>query len=376
VDAGSVAVPVRLSARPAPPDARFDFVSKLAHVPHKVDRALADDPVGALSVVYLDVNTDICNHACTFCDGYYRSLESASLPIDRLLRLVDEMEELGVQAVVLAGDRGEPLLHPQIDVLLARLARSPLAVGLYTNGAAPGKRAQRHLTELDWVRVSADAGTALTHAMVHNYVPGRGDFDRMLDTIGRLGRAGVDVGTSFVLDRANADEVEQAADVLLGAGARFVEYKPKYLPGYAIDEVWLHRRRHELAAACERARSRWGDRVVFNNQLDALLRGRDATSLRTERRPCVTSQLRMVVSTHGCYTCTPYRGEPERRFGDIGTRPLRDVLASVERRSLCSASCDRVCAYAGQNDFLLDLAAGRARLEEPTAPRTAQDHFV
>jgi hypothetical protein len=35
----------------------------------------------------------------------------------------------------LAGDRGEPLMHPGTDKLLDRPARSPIRYGLYTNGS-------------------------------------------------------------------------------------------------------------------------------------------------------------------------------------------------------------------------------------------------
>ena len=98
---------------------QFDFVRKLAFFPSRVGAVLDRRLPAALSTVYLDVNTDICNHACTFCDGFYRSLRAAHLPWPRLERLVDEMQEIGVLAIVLAGDRGEPFLHPDFGKLLS-----------------------------------------------------------------------------------------------------------------------------------------------------------------------------------------------------------------------------------------------------------------
>ena len=107
---------------------RFDFVRKASLFPDRV-RAVLDRNLGAaLSTVYLDVNTEICNHACSFCDGFYRPLRSGHIPWPRLERLVAEMQELGVLSVVLAGDRGEPLLHPEIDALLSRLVDAAIQV--------------------------------------------------------------------------------------------------------------------------------------------------------------------------------------------------------------------------------------------------------
>lgn len=356
---------------------RFDFSRKLELVPQKVERVLALDPVGALSVVYLDVNTDICNHRCRFCDGFYRTLKAASIPTERLLRLVDEMEEIGVLSVVLAGDRGEPLLHPGARELLARLAKSPIAVGLYTNGTVLPDELISPLADLAWIRISADAGSASVHQHMHDYPPRRDDFDRLLENLGRLSSACPEIGVSFVLDPRNLHEIELAADVMLSSGAHFIEYKPQYLPGYTVDGTWLRAEAGVIYGAIAAARERWGRRVVVNNQVAALLDGKRPPALRREPRRCLTSLLRLVVSTHGCYACTPFRGEAERYYGDILSQSLREVLTSPVRTSLIHRRCARVCAYDAQNDRLLAMSEGQAAPSTgPIATLRSQDRFL
>ena len=366
-------------ARPGSPLAqavRFDFTGKLGFFPQKVGSALREDPIGALSVVYLDVNTDICNHRCTFCDGYYRSLKAGSIPTDRLVDLVGEMEELGVLAVVLAGDRGEPMVHPGIGRLLERLADSPIEVGIYTNGTRMPTDVAEQLRNVAWVRISADAGSARVHRAMHVYPARRNDFEVLLGNLGLLGELVPEVGVSFIIDPLNLDEIELAADVLLGAGAHFIEYKPKYLPDYTVDCAWLDANGPEIGRAIGAAGAKWGRRVVANNQISGLIGSADAATLLREPRQCLTSLMRLVVSTHGCYPCTPYRGESERRFGNILTQSLREVLTSAERLRLVHKDCSRICAYNAQNDFLLDLRASRRQL--PTAPHDPQpqDRFL
>lgn len=356
---------------------RFDFVRKLTFFPHKVDAVMRRDLRAALAVVYLDLNTDICNHNCPFCDGFYRSLTAAHLPWPRIERLIEEMEELGVLSVVIAGDRGEPLLHPEIDRVLGRLADSPIRYGIYTNGVLIKPVLWPSLSRAAFVRVSVDAATAPTHALMHGYPAFRGDFDRVVDNVRRLGERQGDVGVSFVLTAGNAHEIAAAADCFLAAGARFIEYKPHYLRGYGLDTIWLRSAAAQLRGEVDRARARWGARIVVNNQIDpALVCLPD--SLGTAPRTCLTSLLRLVISTHGCYTCTPYRGEAERRVGDILVQSLRDVVESCARHRLLQCACGRLCAYHEQNEWLLRTDRGEEAMGDlrgPT-PSALQDYFI
>jgi MoaA/NifB/PqqE/SkfB family radical SAM enzyme len=358
---------------------RFDFVAKLGWFPGKVDAVLRRDLAAALSVIYLDLNTDICNHRCTFCDGFYRPLTSGHLPWPRLDRLITEMEELGVLAVVLAGDRGEPLLHPHIDRVLARLADSTVKYALYTNGTVIKPELWPHLSKAAFIRVSVDAATPATHAAMHGYPAGRGDFGAVLANLQRLGSVVPDLGVSFVLTPGNAHEIAAAADRLLACGARFIEYTPHYLSGYTLDTLWLRSAATQIAREIARARDAWGARIVVNNQIDAVL-GRRVQPLHTEPRPCMTSVLRLVISTHGCYTCTPYRGEGERRVGSILEQSLREVAESSVRRWLLSQPCSRLCAYHEQNEALLrldqDQQADVVSCPPPTIAPAPQDFFI
>jgi len=163
----------------------------------------------ALSIVYLDVNTDICNHTCTFCDGFYRSLHAAHIPWPRLERLIDEMQEIGVMAVVLAGDRGEPFLHPDFDKLLSKIVRTGIQYGLYTNGTCVTKEAWPWLPHAAFIRISADAATAETHRLMHVYPAARDDFSRLVSNVERLTGHVADVGISFVLDSKNYHEMSR-----------------------------------------------------------------------------------------------------------------------------------------------------------------------
>ena len=368
----------RRSASPGPCSERFDFVRKLSLFPDRVRAALDRNLAAALSTVYLDVNTDVCNHACSFCDGFYRRLRPGRLPWPRLERLVGEMQELGVLSVVPAGDRGEPLLHPEIDALLSRLVQSGIGYGLYTNGTIVGERVWPWLPHAAFIRVSADAATAATHRRMHGYPAGRTDFSDLLSNVERLAAQVPDLGISFVLAEGNHREISLAADTFLARGARFVEYKPRYLPGYRADTAWLQSAGAEVRCQLDAASARWKDRIVFNNQLESLLGPTlDSRALEVPPRTCLASLMRLVVSTHGCYTCTPYRGERERWVGDIHEQALLRIVESAARRATVDRLCDRRCAYHEQNEWLLAAqAAGALPVATAARPRSTQDEFI
>jgi MoaA/NifB/PqqE/SkfB family radical SAM enzyme len=357
-------------------DSRFRFIEKLSFFPEKVERVLAADPVGALSVVYLDLNTDVCNHTCHFCDGFYRSLAADALTRDRLMQLADEFDDVGVKAVVIAGDRGEPLMHPGAADVITRLARSDIAVGIYTNGTVISNALRKALRGVSWLRLSADAGSAQTHRLMHGYPASRNDFTRMLKNLRALSPDIPDIGCSFILDPLNVHEIELAADVLLDAGAMFVEYKPKYLPNYEVDTAWLLDRREAIGEALAAARRRWAGKVIVNAQIEALLSRQSLPKLTVPPRQCRTSLLRMVISTHGCYPCTPYRGVADHGFGDIRTQPLREILNSARRRQLMQLPCTLKCAYDSQNEFLLSIDTTNDLAAPPERAARSQDSFI
>jgi len=355
---------------------RFDFVEKLAHFPDRISAILDRRLCDAISTIYLDVNTDICNHACPFCDGYYRKLKASEIPGSRLNSLVDEMSELGVLAVIIAGDRGEPLLHSGFRELLEKLNGTDIRYGIYTNGTNVKDAYLEPLRRASFVRISVDAACPATHRYMHGYSPPRNDFEVVLQNVERLSSVVADVGVSFILDADNVEEIEEAANVFLSRHARFIEYKPKYLPGYGVSADWLHSNAALIGDKLARAIHRWGDRVALNAQVSRLLKGEDCPSLVVLPRHCRTSLLRLVISTHGCYTCTPYRGEVERRVGDIMEQSLREVVESTARRALEKLTCSRCCAYHAQNEYLLRIEEGRQPIPERTSPILEQDHFV
>lgn len=100
------------------------------------------------------IATRRCNLACTYCNEFDKV--SPPVPVDDLLRRVDRLAELGTGIVTISG--GEPMLHPDLDAVVARVrARGMLATAI-TNGylLTRGRIERLNTAGLDHLQISID----------------------------------------------------------------------------------------------------------------------------------------------------------------------------------------------------------------------------
>jgi MoaA/NifB/PqqE/SkfB family radical SAM enzyme len=95
-----------------------------------------------------------CNLACKYCNEF----DDFSKPVDieLMFRRVDKLAELGTSVITISG--GEPLLHPQLDEIIARIRKHGMVAGMITNGyLLTAERIQRlNQAGLEWLQISID----------------------------------------------------------------------------------------------------------------------------------------------------------------------------------------------------------------------------
>jgi MoaA/NifB/PqqE/SkfB family radical SAM enzyme len=71
-----------------------------------------------------------CNLACAYCNEY----DNVSKPvaIETMYERLDHLAELGTNIITISG--GEPLMHPELDLIIARIRRNGMIAGMITNG--------------------------------------------------------------------------------------------------------------------------------------------------------------------------------------------------------------------------------------------------
>ncbi len=71
-----------------------------------------------------------CNLACTYCNEFDDF--SKPVPLEEMFRRIDRLGAMGTSVITISG--GEPLLHPELDAIIARIRKNGIMAGLITNG--------------------------------------------------------------------------------------------------------------------------------------------------------------------------------------------------------------------------------------------------
>jgi MoaA/NifB/PqqE/SkfB family radical SAM enzyme len=95
-----------------------------------------------------------CNLDCAYCNEYDRTSEP--VPTEEMLRRIDKLGALGTSIITLSG--GEPMLHPDLDVIVARIRKRGAMATLITNGLllSPSRIRKLNSAGLDYLQISID----------------------------------------------------------------------------------------------------------------------------------------------------------------------------------------------------------------------------
>jgi MoaA/NifB/PqqE/SkfB family radical SAM enzyme len=145
-----------------------------------------------------------CNHFCGFCSNpttpYVHTFES-------MQPLVDDFVERGYYGIILTG--GEPSLHPELPRICRYARERGLHVRMITNGT--------RLADEDFARAMAEAGLQLVHVSVYSVraeVEAKlrgtaGTLERAFRAIDAAHRFGVEVNVNCVINKLNADHLDE-----------------------------------------------------------------------------------------------------------------------------------------------------------------------
>ena len=95
-----------------------------------------------------------CNIDCGYCNEYDKV--SAPVPVEVMKRRIDKLAELKTSVVAFSG--GEPMLHPDLDALIAHIRSHGMMAGLITNGylLSPKRIEALNRAGLDYLQISID----------------------------------------------------------------------------------------------------------------------------------------------------------------------------------------------------------------------------
>lgn len=99
-----------------------------------------------------------CNLACGYCNEY--DDVSKPVPIETMYQRLDHLADMGTNIITISG--GEPLLHPDLDLIVGRIRRRGMIAGMITNG---------YLLVADRIKRLNDAGLDHLQISIDNIMP-------------------------------------------------------------------------------------------------------------------------------------------------------------------------------------------------------------
>ncbi len=95
-----------------------------------------------------------CNLSCAYCNEYDKVSEP--VPLEEMLRRIDHLARLGTSIITISG--GEPLTHPDLDAIIARIRHHGRMAGMITNGyfLMPDRIERLNRAGLDHMQISID----------------------------------------------------------------------------------------------------------------------------------------------------------------------------------------------------------------------------
>lgn len=308
--------------------------------------------------------TNLCNHHCAYCtygsgntkqktDNRDSINHADSIPWPKLQEIIRDMGDMGVKAVTFSGG-GEPLTYPHIVEAAEKMKERGIELSLISNGQLLEDRIAEEFYSAKWIRISFDSPNAKEYAALRGLPIAA--FHRVTKNIESFAvhkdRDCV-LGINFVISKANAHRVYEAAGLLKELGVDNVKFAAviENVPHYH-DEI-----KDSVIEQIHRAQSDFADDyfAIFNNYENDW---RDKNFTSQSFPLCYTCRLVTVIAANQCvYFCHTRAYERKAIVGDLHNQSFREMwFSDATKKRLESLrpmqDCKNFCVYEERNKLI------------------------
>ena len=316
-----------------------------------------------LQPIYAEISTaGSCNHRCTFCSVDYLGYKRVFLRRDVLKRFFESAAQIGLKAVMFAGD-GEPLLNPDISDIVGDAFDNEIETSFTTN-AVPLKQRfiESSLHKISWIKVSMNAGDAEAYAAIHQCA--EKDFERVWENLGNAvahranERLETALGVQSLILPDNLHTLDGLVSRAQATGLDYVVLKPYVHNVYMIQKGYSHldyTAKKYSETLLELKQKYDGDEfhvVARTNALRKLVTEEESYST------CLsTPSLWFYVSGNGdVYACGAHVGNPNFLLGNIYEDAIESIWKSDDRRSCLTFVKEELDLAVCRNNCRMDEA--------------------
>lgn len=305
-----------------------------------------------------------CNHNCWYCAYRVDNLALGEdmnlddrIPTDAMFGIVDDLVDMGVQAVTFSGG-GEPLLYKELPEVVRRLAAGGIRVATLTNGSnLRGAMADTFAAHGTWVRVSLDAWDDASYTASRGAPDGA--FTKLIGNIRDFAARSTPcvLGVSLIVGEANHTHVVETCALLKEAGANHVKISGAVVSNDVRENNLYHRRlAEEVGQQIARAKALDDDRFTIVNHYHEL-----EERFEKDYSSCPFLQFLTVIGAdRRVYSCQDKAYTDSGLLGSIVGRSFKEFWFSEENRERLrgldpSRSCRHHCVAHQKNMALHEI---------------------
>lgn len=358
---------------PRPSDPYLIDSHKLIYHPERVAQwknALTIEDKLNVYPIYIEISpVGHCNHRCTFCAVDYIGYKTRKLDTLVLCRALSSMAIHGVKSVMFAGE-GEPMLHPDIDILTCTAYNLGIDVAFTTNGTAlTDKFIESALYATKWIKVSINGGEK-TYAKIHQCK--EGDWKKVWSNIERAiayrrkSALTTTIGAQTVVLPDNLTDIPGLARRTKEAGCDYIVLKPysQHKSSQTTQYSKVTYEQDAITDTLEQARE-YGDdsfKVIARTQA---MEDWDAGHHQYHTCSATPYFWAYIMATGDVYSCSAYLLNPDFNMGNINDTAFADIWQGAKRRKhlqymegLDISQCRLNCRMNQVNKHLSDLKTG------------------
>jgi MoaA/NifB/PqqE/SkfB family radical SAM enzyme len=305
-----------------------------------------------------------CNHNCWYCAYRFDNLQLGSdidlkdqLPEDKMFEIVDDVIDMGVQAITFSGG-GEPLLYKPLPEVMKRLHEGGIKVASLTNGSnLKGKVADAFAEYATWVRVSVDGWDDQSYTEARQVKLGA--FSQLIDNMTEfLKRESKCVlGISFIIDEKNHDHIFEFCELMKKVGVNHVK-----LTGVVVENDGADNNKYHDHISEEVTRQIKAAQELQTESFSVLDHYHSLPDLfAKEYNFCPSLQMLTIIGADSnVYSCHDKAYTVSGKLGSIKDQSFKDFWFSEENREAIygldpTKSCLHHCTGHHKNLALLDI---------------------
>lgn len=314
--------------------------------------------------------TNLCNHKCPFCFGYYKRDKSAAhMSSSEAKAIIDQLKDAGSLAITFTGG-GDPLVNKSTIQVMEYTKSIGLDVALITNGLALSPDiSKRALGVCTWLRVSVDASDADTYKKTHGV--GKDAWETMIANLKKLvslkkesgSECTIGVGYLTTPDTINKEKMLSFVRLFKEIGVDYSQFRP-LMPRWDEKKEIGPDDSLSIIQECIKESGPSYD-VLYSKPKYELMKKNIA-----DWRPygvCLGVNFTTVVSADKkVYVCCHHRGVEKYAIGDLSKETFSQIWDKRQKTfdRIDFRDCPYFCRNNPFNMILWDIKANNMEIKE------------